>query len=124
MGEAFRAPGGGLPQEARALLVPENIRTGVHIKGGGLDVRGTYVPTYGRFKINISGSSTVSADAFAATCARWQVMGGGETDAVVFTFLKSCYIIRETLTKMNAGNTLRLDLRIGTYYLPVFDPWD
>lgn len=37
----YRAPAGGLPSAARALLTPENIRAGVHIKGGGLDVVGT-----------------------------------------------------------------------------------
>ncbi|WP_418972616.1 hypothetical protein [Allofournierella sp.] len=43
MGDAFRAPGGGLPGEVRALLIPENIRAGVHIKGGGMDVTGEYI---------------------------------------------------------------------------------
>ncbi len=37
----YRAPAGGLPSAARALLTPENIRAGVHIKGGGVDVIGT-----------------------------------------------------------------------------------
>lgn len=41
MGEGFRGPGGGLPAAARALLIPENIRAGVHIKGGGVDVVGS-----------------------------------------------------------------------------------
>lgn len=43
MGEAFRWPGGGLPGEARALMIPENIRAGVHIKGGGVDVTGALI---------------------------------------------------------------------------------
>ena len=44
MGEAFRGPGGGLPAGARALLTPGNIRKGIHIKGGGVDVVGNIIP--------------------------------------------------------------------------------
>ena len=40
MAEVIR-PASGLPSAARALLTPENIRAGVHIKGGGVDVVGT-----------------------------------------------------------------------------------
>lgn len=40
----YRLPAGGLPSAAKALLVPENIRSGVHIKGGGLDVTGALTP--------------------------------------------------------------------------------
>ena len=45
MAEVIR-PAGGLPSAAKALLVPENIREGVQIKGGGVDVTGT-LPTTG-----------------------------------------------------------------------------
>lgn len=38
----YRLPAGGLPSAAKALLVPENIRAGVHIQGGGIDVVGSY----------------------------------------------------------------------------------
>lgn len=38
----YRLPAGGLPSAAKALLTPENIRAGVHIKGGGVDVTGSY----------------------------------------------------------------------------------
>lgn len=34
---------GGLPAAIKALLVPQNLRAGVTIKGGGLDVTGTYL---------------------------------------------------------------------------------
>nr|DAH89206.1 MAG TPA: hypothetical protein [Caudoviricetes sp.] len=42
----YRLPAGGLPSAAKALLTPENIRAGVHIKGGGVDVTGA-LPTTG-----------------------------------------------------------------------------
>lgn len=45
MGEKIMVPAGGLPSAAKALLVPENIRAGVHIKGGGVDVVGGLLPT-------------------------------------------------------------------------------
>ena len=41
----YRLPAGGLPSAAKALLVPENIRSGVHIKGGGVDVTGGIYPS-------------------------------------------------------------------------------
>lgn len=40
MAESLLRPAGGLPAATKALLVPENIREGVHIKGGGVDVVG------------------------------------------------------------------------------------
>lgn len=40
MAVSYIRPAGGLPAAAKALLVPENIRAGVHIKGGGVDVVG------------------------------------------------------------------------------------
>lgn len=46
MGEKIMVPAGGLPSAARALLVPENVRAGVHIKGGGVDVVGAYISCY------------------------------------------------------------------------------
>lgn len=45
MGNAFRLPGGGLPKAAKDLLIPENIKSGVHIKGGGVDVTGELAQT-------------------------------------------------------------------------------
>ena len=43
MAKAVLKAAGGLPAAAKALLVPENIRAGVHIKGGGVDVAGEYI---------------------------------------------------------------------------------
>ena len=43
MAEVIR-PAGGLPSATKKLLIPENIRSGVHIKGGGVDVIGTVEP--------------------------------------------------------------------------------
>ena len=37
---SYIRPAGGLPSTAKALLIPENIRAGVHIQGGGVDVTG------------------------------------------------------------------------------------
>ena len=45
MAEVIR-PAGGLPAEARALLVPENIRKDIHIKGGGVDITGALQQAY------------------------------------------------------------------------------
>lgn len=44
MAMSYIRPAGGLPSAARALLTPENIRAGVHIKGGGVDVTGNVMP--------------------------------------------------------------------------------
>lgn len=41
---SYIKPAGGLPAAAKALLIPENIRAGVHIKGGGVDVTGGIHP--------------------------------------------------------------------------------
>ena len=46
MAVGYRLPAGGLPSAAKSLLTPENIRAGVHIKGGGVDVTGA-LPTTG-----------------------------------------------------------------------------
>lgn len=43
MAVSYIKPAGGLPSAAKALLVPENIRAGVHIKGGGVDVVGAVI---------------------------------------------------------------------------------
>lgn len=50
--------GGGLPSAAKALLVPENIRAGVHIKGGGVDVTGAVMP------YTVPGNKTVGLMCF------------------------------------------------------------
>ena len=44
MAVSYIRPAGGLPAAAKALLIPENIRAGVHIKGGGIDVVGAVDP--------------------------------------------------------------------------------
>ena len=50
--------GGGLPMAAKALLVPQNIREGVHIQGGGVDVVGT---VKGYYDLGVGTSFDVSA---------------------------------------------------------------
>ncbi len=56
MAVGYRLPAGGLPSAAKALLTPENIRAGVHIKGGGVDVTGTIIPIACCFAAHISWS--------------------------------------------------------------------
>lgn len=51
MAVGYRLPAGGLPSAAKALLTPENIRAGVHIKGGGVDVVGTIKPVIAFFSV-------------------------------------------------------------------------
>ena len=58
MAEVIR-PSGGLPSAAKALLVPENIKAGIHIKGGGLDVLGTYqtpIKSIGIYTFSMQGN--------------------------------------------------------------------
>lgn len=42
VGDALNFNAGGLPAAAKAKLTPANIKTGVHIQGGGVDVTGAF----------------------------------------------------------------------------------
>lgn len=44
MAMSYIKPAAGMLKAAKDMLVPENIRAGVHIKGGGVDVVGTCAP--------------------------------------------------------------------------------
>ena len=96
MGDAFRTSAGGLPSEAKALLVSENIREGVQIKGGGVDVTGT-LPTTGVVGV------------WGLALGEWydDYIYGGKTSSYGPTFAGSCLaqIPMDSMTKGEKSKT-------------------
>ena len=113
---AFRLPGGGLPAAVKALLTPDNIRAGVHIKGGGVDVVGTLTyldllpdnldifsastglnPLAGGYQIfSGSGSVSIGSTIYVSQPAEYSVTWSGTTNYIYFakystlTLVASC----------------------------------
>ena len=88
MAIGYRLPAGGLPSAAKALLIPENIRAGVHIKGGGVDVVGI-------FPAVIQETKTVTVSVRASS-------GAGGTTAVTFD---RTYLIPPAVAITSVGGT-------------------
>lgn len=88
---------GGLPAKVKELLVPGNIRAGVHIQGGGVDVTGAYGPVfchyetnlhkgpaYGRNDVSYNDSRIVSIEASVVTLTpgKYKIYVNGKQDGV------------------------------------------